>query len=429
MSMKNSILFFVISWTIGATIIFLNQSKAIVFCILSLCLVFIFLMWKAGKKMKIIFISTLLLICSIIYHNWYDSKNVSKIDSRWAESGVRVQGTIQSTIKIDGDQVSFDVRTNQPSEKLKVYIQLNTMDEKYVVGMWGRGDFIALTGVLKQPSTARNFGAFDYRNYLYYQHIHWILSVKGLENIQVTTGSYQFTFSYFLSWIDKIRDYLANQLELIFSEQHHGFMLSLLLGLRDEFDPFEFEQFSQIGLTHILAISGLHVAIFLTCCMYVLKLLGFTKEKQIYCCMCIVPFYILITGAAPSVVRAGLMAMFGLYALKKGRSKDVLNFVGLAILLMLLWNPYYLVNVSFQLSVTVTLLLILLVPMISKLLPISSTLLNGTLSVTITAQLASFPLTIFYFNQFSLLSWLANLLLVPLVQHYYFTTWISGFDS
>ncbi|NDI33766.1 DNA internalization-related competence protein ComEC/Rec2 [Chengkuizengella sediminis] len=357
----------------------------------------------------------MILLCSIIYHHWYDTKNDSSIDPNWAESEVKVHGTIHSTIKIDGDQVSFDIKTDQLNEKLKVFIKLNTIDEKNTVKMWGRGDSIVLIGVLKEPSVARNFGAFDYRKYLYYQHIHWILSAKGLDNVQVTPVSFQFTLSYFLSWTDKIRDFLANQSTLIFSESHQGFMLSLLLGLRNEFDPVEFEQFSQIGLTHILAISGLHVAVFLTCCMYVLKLLGFTKEKQIYCCMCIIPFYILITGAAPSVVRAGLMAMFGLYALKKGRSKDVLNFVGFAVLIMLIWNPYYLVNVSFQLSVIVTLLLILLVPMISKLIPISSTLLNGTLSVTITAQLASFPLTIFYFNQFSLLSWLANLLLVPIV--------------
>ncbi|MFS1513567.1 DNA internalization-related competence protein ComEC/Rec2 [Chengkuizengella sp. SCS-71B] len=413
--MKQPILYIAVSWVIGAAIVFSIPTKMMFFSIIIMSLFGVLLLWKIKVPFKSILLLCLILTYSIMYHYWYHMKNVSMIDPDWEESEVKVYGTINSTIKIDGDQVSFDIKTDQLNEKLKVFIKLNTSDEKDTVKTWGRGDSIAFIGVLKAPSVARNFGAFDYRKYLYYQHIHWILSARGLDNLQVTPASFQFSFSYFLSWTDKIRSYLANQLVMIFSESHQGFMLSLLLGLRNEFDPIEFEQFSQIGLTHILAISGLHVAVFLTCCMYLLKLLGFTKEKQIYCCMCIIPFYILITGAAPSVVRAGLMAMFGLYALQNGRGKDVLNFVGFAVFLMLIWNPYYLVNVSFQLSVIVTLLLILLVPMISKLIPISSTLLNGTLSVTITAQLASFPLTIYYFNQFSFLSWLANLLLVPIV--------------
>ncbi|MDP5273049.1 DNA internalization-related competence protein ComEC/Rec2 [Chengkuizengella axinellae] len=413
--MSRPILYTVISWVMGATIIFSNPNKILLSILFVISFSCIFFFWKLKKSLKVILLMHVIIICSTLYHYWYDLKNVSKIDSAWAEADVMVQGVIHSTMKIDGDQVSFDMKTIQSKEKLKVFIKLNSILEKKEVEMWGRGDSISLVGELKVPSSARNFGSFDYQRYLYYQYIHWILSVKGLEKVQVKSASIQLSSSYFLGWTDAIREFLANKVELVFSEPYRGFMLSLLLGLRNEFDPIEFEQFSQIGLTHVLAISGLHVGVVLACFMWLFKMLGFTKEKQIFFCMCLIPLYILITGAAPSVVRAGIMAIFGLHALKKGKIKDVTKYVGLAGLIMLLWNPYYLVNVSFQLSMIVTLALILMVPLISKLLPISSSLLNGVFSVTITAQLASFPLTIYYFNQFSLLSWFANLILVPLV--------------
>lgn len=109
------------------------------------------------------------------------------------------------------------------------------------------------------------------------------------------------------------------------------------------------------------------------------------------------------------------MGMIGLYAARKGLLKDGLNILSAAALLMLVWNPYYLLDVSFQLSFLVTLGLMVYVPMIMPLLKKMPAKLAGAVGVTLVAQLVSFPLTITYFNQFSLLSFVANLILVPLI--------------
>ncbi len=93
--------------------------------------------------------------------------------------------------------------------------------------------------------------------------------------------------------------------------------------------------------------------------------------------------------------------------------KDVLRIAAAVALLMLVWNPYYWLDISFQLSYLVTVGIIIGVPRMSRLLPVANRTLNGALSVTIVAQLLSFPITIYYFNSFSLLSLPANLLFVP----------------
>ncbi|MDF2670385.1 MAG: internalization-related competence protein ComEC/Rec2, partial [Paenibacillus sp.] len=173
--------------------------------------------------------------------------------------------------------------------------------------------------------------------------------------------------------------------------------------------------FSKLGLTHILAISGLHVAVFVAGCLFLLRVLGFTKEKALIITLAFVPIYTAIAGGSPSVVRAGLMAMIALYAARRGILKDGLHILSAVALMMLVWEPYYLFDVSFQLSFIVTVGLIVGVPRFSKLLPIRSPMLNSAIAVTTVAQMISFPISIYYFNSFSLLSWFANLLLVPFI--------------
>lgn len=217
-----------------------------------------------------------------------------------------------------------------------------------------------------------------------------------------------------LRWNDQLRDRLGSGVEQLFPEEQAGFMKGMLIGLTDDLDPQQFQQFSQLGLTHIIAISGLNVTIFLGCLVWLMRKLGFTRETYLITAMIMMPLYIAVTGASPSIVRAGLMAMIALYAAYRHALKDGLHVVLLVGLGMLVWEPYYLLDVSFQLSFLVTIGLILGVPAVNRLLPIRSRSWRDALSIAIVAQAVSFPVSIYYFNQFSLLSLAANLCLVPL---------------
>ncbi|CAG7639703.1 hypothetical protein PAESOLCIP111_04062 [Paenibacillus solanacearum] len=297
-------------------------------------------------------------------------------------------------------------------ERLIVSVRLLKKQEQDTAKGWQRGDRIELSGTIKQPSGARNFDGFDYRRYLYYKHIHWQLTVKGLGAITVTPPDKAGVWLP-LRWNDRFRGLLADQVELLFPPEQSGFMKGMLIGLTDEIDPQQFDRFSRLGLTHIIAISGLNVAIFLGCVLWVLRKLGMTRESYLLTAMALVPLYIMVTGASPSIVRAGIMAMIALYAAYRNRMKDGMNIAFIAGLGMLIWDPYYLVDVSFQLSYLVTLGIMLGVPHMNRLLPVSHKKLRDALSITVVAQLISFPISIYYFNQFSLLSLAANFIIVP----------------
>lgn len=375
-------------------------------------------------------ISILLILAAAA--GWYqgaDARNASALGALVPDpfpgSGmeVEVRGTLTSTVRVDGDRASFVLCTEEAStavgggrnlhERMQVSVRLLREEEQQTAAAWKRGDRVALRGMLREPGTARNFGGFDYRSYLRQQRIHWLLTLKGIEGIQVTSVPFQWSFVQLLRWSDGLRDFLKTRINELFHPEYTGLMNAMLIGWKEDIDPEQYGQFSDLGLTHIMAISGLHVGVFIGSLLWIMKRLGLTRERYLAIGMLFLPFYMLLTGAAPSTVRAGMMGMAGLYAARKGIRSDALHAVALVAWIMLVWEPAYLLDIGFQLSFLVTIGLIVLVPRVSALLPIPIGFLRNAVAITFVAQAVSFPVTIYYFNQFSLLSWLANALLVP----------------
>ncbi|MHA0855743.1 DNA internalization-related competence protein ComEC/Rec2 [Paenibacillus sp. CMAA1364] len=361
------------------------------------------------------------------YWEWVDVTNVSSLPLAMHQditqldmSSIQAEGMITSIVNIDGDRVSMNlelsaIHTLKVSETLLLQVKLQTQEEQLLAMSWQRGDMIKAQGTLEIPSTARNFDAFDYRNYLRTKKIHWIIKVDGLNNVQVTPNSSWGMISI-LRLNDLLREKIATKMDQLYQGRHAGYMNGLIIGMRDDVDPMTYGQFSQLGLSHILAVSGTHVAVFVACLMLImLSWFRLTRETTLTIVIVLIPCYVLLTGCSPSVIRAGIMSMITLYALRQGLLKDGLNIISATAFVMLVWNPYLLLNVSFQLSFIVTLGLILYLPLARSMLKWLPSKLGGAIAVAIIAQLISFPLTIYYFNQFSLLSFLANLLLVPLI--------------
>ncbi|WP_082882550.1 DNA internalization-related competence protein ComEC/Rec2 [Paenibacillus swuensis] len=236
-----------------------------------------------------------------------------------------------------------------------------------------------------------------------------------MDNVSVSSPKELTLKLRLLRWNDAVRDVLGEQTDRIFHPDQAGFMKSLMLGITEDVDPLQFQQFSKLGLTHILAISGMHVAVFVGACSWLFRGFGLTRERNLGLTFILVPIYVVLSGASPSAIRAGIMAMIALYAAKNNVLKDGLHILCAAALLMLIWNPYYLRDVSFQLSFIVTAGLILWVPAVNQCLPLRSSMLRSSVSITLVAQCVSFPLTVYYFNQFSLLSFAANFVLVPYI--------------
>lgn len=369
----------------------------------------------------------LLAAAAIVGGGWYERYEALSVSAvplpDDAEVDATVRGAIASDPLVDGDRIVFDVSATLatiggdevplPGERIKAYVRFDERSALERASALRRGDGASIVGRLRRPLPATNFGGFDYRAYLERQRTYWTIHAEGPSGLALAEAPRSFALS-FLAAVDGLRADMGKRIEAQYDPPVDGFMKGLLLGVQDDLDPELYGQFSRLGLTHILAISGLNVALYVGAVLWLLKPFPLTKETRLLVAFAAVPAYVLVTGASPSVVRAGIMAMIALYAARRGLLKDGLHVLAAAAVSMLAWNPYYLHDVGFQLSFLVTAALIVGVPLVDELLPIRRRAMRSAVAVTIVAQLASFPLTVTYFNGFSLLSFPANFVIVPL---------------
>lgn len=343
---------------------------------------------------------------------------------------IRLSGTLISPVAVDGDRAAFRIRAQQAvlladsgesgrvelRERMLVHVKLQQPGEQQLALAWQRGGMIEAEAELRLPAEAANFDGFDYRRYLQSQRIHWLASIEGVAAVRYEPGRL-WTIAGLLGQVDQARSWLAGQLERLYPGPHAGYMKGLVIGMRDDMDPEQYRQFSGLGMSHILAVSGLHIAVFLYGLALLLRLVRLSREARTDILLAAVPIYVLLSGASPSVLRAGIMAIIGLLAARRQTLKDGLQVLSFAALAMLVVDPYLLDNIGFQFSFLVTAGLIMGVPPLRSALPNwnRGKALLDTLAVSVVAELVAFPLTIYYFNSYNLLSLPVNLILVPLI--------------
>ncbi|WP_342547250.1 ComEC/Rec2 family competence protein [Paenibacillus sp. FSL P2-0089] len=458
---RRPLLSFTVCWVAGSAAGCLFSGRSLLFCLAGLLLLPVVWAVSGGIRWRTAGVLVTALIVAALYWEYSEVRNVSLLPkvlgqpvSELNEAYITAAGVIASPVERDGDRVDFVVKLSgirlhqgelaaaagtegevqaevnpgdtaktgaeralersAEGERVTVQIKLQEESEIAEAALWQRGDRVVIEGELIQPQIARNFGGFDYRAYLLTQKIHWLLKGTGTASVTVNP-QVSWEPSTILRWNDKARSALGAEMSRLFQEPHAGYMKGLVIGIQKELDPETFRQFSQLGLTHILAISGMHVAVYVGVILVLLRRCRLTRETALTVTLLLVPVYVLLSGAGPSVIRAGIMSMIALQAARLGMLKDGLNILAASALMMLVWNPYLLLSVSFQLSFLVTAGLMVYTPLAAPLFRRLPGWLGSSLSVTIIAQLVSFPLTIYYFNQFSLLSVAANLLLVSFI--------------
>ncbi|MBI5554354.1 MAG: DNA internalization-related competence protein ComEC/Rec2 [Elusimicrobia bacterium] len=190
----------------------------------------------------------------------------------------------------------------------------------------------------------------------------------------------------------------------------------IMLGEKTEISRDIKDMFSDTGVMHILAVSGLNVGMVAVIFFFIFTRLFRLKRKQAsFLLIFVLVIFAQVTGLQASVNRAVVMAIVGLVAVILERDRDMVNSICLAALLLLLSNPRHLFNVGFQLSFAATLGLILFTPKLMEMMKPLGKIVSGSLAVTFGAQLAVTPLIMYYFHKLSIISPLANLAVVPLV--------------
>ncbi|WLR49907.1 DNA internalization-related competence protein ComEC/Rec2 [Bacillus tianshenii] len=310
-------------------------------------------------------------------------------------------GEISTIPEFNGDTVRFRLNGN---EHVLVHYKLASKQERDTLKALKVGSTCKLTGKFEAPGEARNFGAFDYKDYLNAQNVYWVFKPDVIRIEQCTPAKYR--WSQPAIWRQSGLEYIGEH----FPQPAEGITKALVFGWRADLEADVEKLFQQFGIIHLLAISGLHVGFMTAVLFYLLLRIGLTREKTYVLLFCLLPLYMLVAGAAPSVVRAGMMTMCVLFTLRFKAHFLPIDGISLVALCMLIYRPAYLFEAGFQLSFIVSAALILSsVAIFSR----TSSTWKQMLYVTVIAQLSALPVMLHHFYGFSLLSIPLNLLFVP----------------
>lgn len=209
--------------------------------------------------------------------------------------------------------------------------------------------------------------------------------------------------------------FLKNFDDLKVSEKEKSVLATITLGYREGMDRDVRKRFSTTGVAHLLAVSGFHVAI--VCGFLTLLFMCFPKRRFFRWLRYVLTIgllwcFVAITGWAASAVRAGLMLTLFLTGNALRRMTDGYNTLAAAAFCMLVFNPFYLFDIGFQLSYQAVLSILYLQPRLTSLVEIRNPLLKvpwECITVTLAAQAGTALLCMYYFGQFSLVFLFTNL--------------------
>lgn len=279
------------------------------------------------------------------------------------------------------------------------------------------GDEIFLKSRLQAISPPKNPGEFDYREYLANKGIFYQSYIKK-NKWRLLPGD---KGNILLKWSYQLRDYFLHVLKKNgLRNNEYDIAAAILLGYDAELDRQMKQQFSGAGAMHILCVSGLHVGIiylFFSVILGFLKKLKFGSVIKAVALILIIWFYALLTGMSPSVMRAATMFTFVSIGQTFKRYTNIYNTLAASAFFLLVINPFMLMEVGFQLSYSAVFAIIWIQPFLSKMLLFDNKILKyffDIFTVSIAAQLGTFPLAIYYFHQFPNYFILTNLLVIPL---------------
>ncbi|MBV5314834.1 MAG: ComEC/Rec2 family competence protein [Prolixibacteraceae bacterium] len=272
--------------------------------------------------------------------------------------------------------------------------------------------------ILAKPQIIKNMGnpfEFDYQSMIQARNI-WF-------SVYLTNGNYlktRYKVHRVIYTAEQVRDKLISILTKVIHEKEERSVISALtLGYRAEIGQDTMDYFASTGAMHVLSVSGLHVGLI----YFILGLLlSFLKRgktgKAIFACVMILFLWIyaFISGFSPSVQRATVMFSFVIIGNGLRRPVNIYNTLMASALLLMLLNPDVIFDIGFQLSYLAVFGIILIQPALYKLIDVTNPVAKWIWSLTtvsVAAQLTTFPLGLFYFNQFPNLFWLSNFIVIP----------------
>ncbi len=346
------------------------------------------------KKLKTIFASKtflLSLIFLVFILTWYQV--FLKRDNSKFSNEEEITGLIKSK-KVTNNKITLELKSKENiiiNYYVDTYDELNKLNDTLYEGI-----IITVHGTLKQPSNNTIPNTFNYKKYLKSKKIYYTFNANAIEIVGDNSNFYY-----------QFKHWLSKRIESI---DDTGYIKAFVLGSKSEIDEEVFKTYQNNGITHLFAISGMHISLFSSILLFLLKKIHL-KDNQAYPIILLFLLgYTFLVSFTASVVRAFTLVLL-LYINKRLKPgiRTTRIFI-CAISLILLLNPFFILDIGFLYSSLTSFGLILF----SDYLKTSNKVL-ALLRVSLIALLFSLPITINNFYEYNFLSILANTVIVPLV--------------
>ncbi|WP_164668552.1 DNA internalization-related competence protein ComEC/Rec2 [Virgibacillus doumboii] len=313
----------------------------------------------------------------------------------------KLAGRVVSSINETENKIDF-VLKDEHSER-KVIIVYFKKDLKKLEHNLKYGSSCTIYGKQELPSTSRNPGQFDYQKYLLSQGITHQVVIDSLDSLDCRGSSS-------LNKIYSARADLINYVTKRLSPETAAWLNALVIGDDSMLSEDTIELFQRWSLSHILAISGLHVGLIVGLLYFLLiKLNLLTKEKAQWLIIFFLPFYAFLAGGEPSVWRASLMVLVFMIISKSNFKFSVTDVLSIVFIVLIVLDKFIVYSIGFQLSFSVTLGLLLSKNWLAQ----TNISFLSILKISFVSQMVILPLQITYFSNFQPLSILINVMVVP----------------
>lgn len=322
----------------------------------------------------------------------------------------------QYTLKVE--------KINENKKYQNTNLQLNVKKEKENLSY---GDKIIVKGNFEEASTARNEGGFDYKQYLKTKKIYGIVTVDK-KDVKVVNKNNANVIELLAN---KVRNSMKEKIEQNLTDATSGLLSGMLIGDKSNLPKEIQEDFRNSSLSHILAISGMHVAYVMLGITFLISKMKFSKKVSKIITIVILLFFIILTGKTASVERACFMSVYAILASLLHKRANVLASLSISILIILIINPYSILDIGLQLSYGGTLGIVLIYPILKKgkkskkerakenkfqklIQKIKEKILD-IIRITVSANLVIFPIILYQYNTMSFTFVISNLLISSII--------------
>lgn len=320
------------------------------------------------------------------------------------------------------------------NEKVSYYVTIKDKEDKFILNIYNDkykkennellqyldfnyGDVVKVKGKIKIPKKLNNPGEFNYKLYLYSNNIHGLINTYDeVEKVAYTKNIFENMFSK----IYEFKSYINKVILASMEEKNAETAMALIYGDRTELDENIKEDFENLGVSHLMSVSGAHITSFMYIVNFILNSKKNSNIKRIIIILSVI-LYVIFTGSSISSLRAGIMLITSIICDMLQKQKNIYKSIFIALFIILLISPYAIFNIGMQLSFLAVLGILMFKKEFEKILMLNNIknkilkkiikVFIENVSITFAVQLLIFPIQISAFNKISIPIILSNLLI------------------